>query len=136
MASEREWSSALRRGANALVRTVGGASVELQMPVPPVAGDDGEELGLRTPEFQIRLLGPVVLRRSGKSTTVLVPAAALEEMLGINGAAGVRTVMQGVSAVLVGDASFALADVEVAANAGNKALLYRLLLEGEGIEVT
>lgn len=135
MASERGWSSAMRRAASMLVQSVGGGSVQLQMPLPPIAGDNGEELGLRTPEVQGRPLGPVVLRRSGKSTTLLVPASKLEELFGIEGAAGVRTEMQNVSAVLVGDASFVLTDVEIAANVGGRALLYRLLLEGEGIEV-
>ncbi len=126
----------MRRGAAALAHAVGGATVKLQMPALPVAGDDGEELGLRAPEFQVRILGPVAVLRPGKSSAVLVPADTLEEMLGITGVEGVRTAMQSMSAVLIGDGSFALVDVEVAANAGSKALLYRLLLQGEGIEVT
>jgi hypothetical protein len=126
----------MRRGATALVHAVGGTTVKLQMPALPVAGDDGEELGLRTPEFQVRLLGPVALRRSGTSTTALVPADTLEGLLGLTGVGAVRTAMQSVSSVLVGDASFVLANVEVAANVGSVALLYRLVLEGEGIEVT
>jgi hypothetical protein len=126
----------MRRGADALAQTVGCATVQLQMPALPVAGDDGEELGLRTPEFQVRLLGPVALRRSGKTTAVLVPADTLEALLGVAGAGAVRVAMESVSAVLVGDASFALGDVEVVTDAGGGACLYRLVLEGEGIEVT
>jgi hypothetical protein len=136
MASERELAAAMRRGAVAITHVVGSATVRLQMPALPVAGDNGEELGLRTPGFQTRLLGPVALRRSNKSTVVLVPADTLEQMLGLYGSGAVRTGMQSVSAVLVGDISFALVDVEVAASAGSEALMYQLLLEGEGIEVT
>jgi hypothetical protein len=134
--SEREWAGAMRRGATALVCALGGTTVKLEMPALPVAGDEGEELGLRTPGFQVRLLGPVALQRSGKSTTVLIPADTLEGLLGLTGVGAVRTAMQSVSSVLIGDASFALSDIDVAANVGSVALLYRLVLEGEGIEVT
>ncbi len=132
----RHWGRAIRRGAEALAQAVGCATVELQWPALPVAGDGGEELGLRAPEFQVRLLGPVAVRRKGDATSVLVPAETLEALMGVGGAGAVRVAMKGVSAVVVGDASFALADVEVVADADGAACLYRLLLDGEGIEVT
>ena len=136
MAMDRDWGRAMRRGADALAQTVGCATVQLQWPAVPSAGDDGAELGLRAPEFQTRLLGPVAVRRKGNATAVVVPANMLENLLGVAGAGAVQATMKDVSAVLVGDVSFALADVEVAADAGGVACLYRLLLRGEGIEVT
>ena len=52
------------RAADVLLRANGGRSVLLRMPAPAIAGAQGEELGLATPEFQDAELAPVVFRKS------------------------------------------------------------------------
>ena len=51
------------RMADALLRTLGGKTVRLHIPVPAVPGDIGEQLGLAQPQFQDMKLGPAVLRK-------------------------------------------------------------------------
>jgi hypothetical protein len=63
------------RAAETLLRGVGGRKVLLRMPAPAIAGDDGEQLGVATPEFQDLPLWPVVFRRVRATMT---PATALE----------------------------------------------------------
>ena len=63
------------RAADTLLRGVGGRKVLLRMPAPAIAGDDGEQLGVATPEFQDLPLWPVVFRRVRATMT---PATALE----------------------------------------------------------
>jgi hypothetical protein len=68
-------NAAAVRAADTLLRGVGGRKVLLRMPAPAIAGDDGEQLGIATPEFQDTPLWPVVFRRVRATMT---PATALE----------------------------------------------------------
>src|ERR1700722_6147660 len=68
-------NAAAVRAADTLLRGVGGRRVLLRVPAPAIAGDDGEQLGVATPEFQDAPLWPVVLRRV---RATMVPATALE----------------------------------------------------------
>jgi hypothetical protein len=68
-------NAAAVRAADALLRGVGGRRVLLRVPAPGIAGDDGEQLGVATPEFQDSPLWPVVCRRVRAR---MAPAGALE----------------------------------------------------------
>lgn len=133
------------RAADALLRGVGGRRVLLRMPAPAIAGDDGEQLGLATPEFQDVPLGPVVFRRV---RATMAPATALEEGTAAGkgtqyelliSATAVGSVVQSLAyvsaAVLFRDAfgvlvDEALLEVESAtwSEVGGSPYLYRLLL--------
>src|SRR4051812_1128173 len=77
---------ATRRAADVLLRGVGGRTVMLRMPAPASAGDEAEQLGLATPEFQDVELGPVVLLSARKELRdVLISATAVNALAGSMG---------------------------------------------------
>ena len=125
---------AARRGAEAMVGSMGASAVVLMMPSPPIAGDAGEELGLRSPEFQRLTLSPVAVRLKAESAEVTVPAEALEILLGLQGDGAVETAMRAVTTVLVGDEAYVLMATEAVASMG-RACLYRMLLRLPPTEV-
>ena len=127
-------AEAARRGAHTMVHSLGATAVVLMIPAPPVAGDTGEELGLRTPEFQRMTLAPVAVRLKVRSAEVVAPADALEALLGLTGSGAVETAMSSVSTVQVGDEAFVLTATETVASMGS-ACLYRLLLQLPPTEV-
>lgn len=131
---QRDLAEAARRGAKALVQSNGGAAVVLLLPAPPVAGDAGEELGLSAPEFQRLTLSPVAVHWKNNGTEVLVPAEALESLLGIAGAGAVETAMRAVSVVQLGDEAYVLTETQ-AVQAMGRACLYRLVLQMPPTEV-
>jgi hypothetical protein len=75
-------SDAAVRAANALLRATGGRAVLLRMPAPAVAGNDGEQLGLATPQFQDVELAPAVFRKAESTTTLLVSGSAVKAVVG------------------------------------------------------
>jgi len=122
-----------RRAAEALVRMLGASEARLEMPAPPVAGDTGEQLGLRAPEFFAKLLAPVALRVAQRNTELLVAANVLEELLGVHGFGAVRAAMTAVYAVVVGDVRYRMTRVECVTSKA-EACAYRLVLESPGTE--
>lgn len=62
----------------------------LRMPAPAVPGDETEQLGLATPQFQDLPLAPVVFRKARATVTVgqpprwelLVSASAVQQLVG------------------------------------------------------
>jgi hypothetical protein len=82
MAELLEAGEGALRLADAALRTNGGRSVLLRMPAPATAGDASEELGLATPQFQDVELAPVVFRKAGSTTTLLVSASAVKAAVG------------------------------------------------------
>jgi len=56
-------NAAAIRAADVLLNGVGGRQVLLRAPAPAIPDDDGEQLGLATPQFQDSPLQPVVYRR-------------------------------------------------------------------------
>jgi hypothetical protein len=75
-------SDAAVRAADALLRVSGGRAVMLRMPAPAVAGNDGEQLGLSTPQFQDVELAPAVFRKAGSTSTLLVSGSAVNAAVG------------------------------------------------------
>lgn len=124
---------ALRRSVHSLIHTLGATAVQLQIPAPPIANDNGEELGLRAPEFQWRTLVPVAVRKSNKGTEMLVPADALEEVVGVEGGGAVAAAIEAMSAVLVRDQTFVPTAVEAVLSSGRECM-YRIALRLENAE--
>jgi hypothetical protein len=75
-------SDAAVRAADALLRANGGRAVMLRLPAPAVANNDGEQLGLATPQFQDVELGPVAFRKMEKTTVLLVSGSAVLSIVG------------------------------------------------------
>ncbi len=134
MAQDTAVAEALRRGVHALIHTLGATAVQLQIPAPPIANDSGEELGLRAPEFQWKPLVPVAVRRTTKNTELLVPADALEEVLGVQGGSAIRSAVLAMTAVRVRDESFVPVATEASEGSGRECM-YRILLRQDGTEV-
>jgi len=63
------------------MRSGGGRTVLLRLAIPAVPGDDAEQLGLATPEFQDVLLGPATFHKANSVTKLLVSASAVHEAL-------------------------------------------------------
>jgi hypothetical protein len=70
------------RLADTAMRSGGGRMVLLRIAVPAVPGDDAEQLGLATPEYQDLALGPATFHKANSVTKLLVSASAVHEVLG------------------------------------------------------
>lgn len=70
------------RAADALLRATGGLAVMLRTPAPAVASNDGEQLGLATPQFQDVELAPAIFRKAESTTTLLVSGSAVQAVVG------------------------------------------------------
>jgi hypothetical protein len=75
-------SAAAVRAADATLRANGGRAVMLRMSAPAVANNDGEQLGLATPQFQDVELAPAVFRKAESTKTLLISGSAVKAALG------------------------------------------------------
>ncbi len=133
MADELGVRAGVRRSVHALIQTLGATAVQLQVPLPPVAGDSGEELGLRAPDFQTKVLDPVAVRRGSTSVELLVAADVLEALLGVTDPGAIATAVETVAAVLIADETFVPTATESVPCRGG-ACMYRILLRLENAE--
>ena len=70
------------RVADTLLRANGGRAVMLRLAAPAVANNDGEQLGVATPQFQDVELAPVAFRKLEKTTVLLVSGSAVQAIAG------------------------------------------------------
>lgn len=70
------------RAADTLLRANGGRAVMLRLAAPAVANNDGEQLGVATPQFQDMELAPVAFRKLEKTTVLLVSGSAVQSIVG------------------------------------------------------
>ena len=75
-------SDAAVRAADALLRATGGRAVLLRMPAAAAANNDGEQLGIATPQVQDVELAPAVLRKAESTATLLISGSAVMAVLG------------------------------------------------------
>jgi hypothetical protein len=75
-------STAAVRIADTLLRANGGRAVWLRLPAPAVANNDGEQLGLATPQYQDAELAPVAFRKMEKTTVLLVSGSVVKSIVG------------------------------------------------------
>jgi hypothetical protein len=82
MADFRQDAEGIARAAETLLRGAGGRAVLLRLPMAAAGGDDAEQLGLATPEFNDVELAPCVFRKAGARGELLVSAAAVRRVVG------------------------------------------------------
>jgi hypothetical protein len=70
------------RAAETLLRGTGGRAVLLRLSMAAAGGDDSEQLGLGTPEFNDVELSPCVFRKAGARGVLLVSAVAVDKVVG------------------------------------------------------
>jgi hypothetical protein len=75
-------SDAAVRTADTLLRANGGRAVLLRLPAPAAANNDGEQLGLATPQFQDVELAPCAFRKVASTSTLLVSGSAVQSVVG------------------------------------------------------
>jgi hypothetical protein len=135
-------NAAAIRAADTLLRGVGGRQVLLRTPAPAIPDDDGEQLGLSTPQFQDFPLCPVIYRRirpripSSVATAqshpaqyeLLVSATAVNALIGSQQYNSAATLFSTAFGVLIDGV---LLEIESAtySELGGAAYLYRLLLQ-------
>ena len=131
-------SGAQRKIADALLNGVGGRVVTLRVPAPAVPGDVEEQVGLATPSFQDRALGPVCFRKTyGAVSTfvqyeLLVSASAVLALVGSLEYESAEVLFAQAVGVLVDDA---LLEIEAVtrAEAFGEVYLYRLKVRGQSV---
>lgn len=116
-----------RGAATSLLQTLACDAVVLRMPQPPIGNNDGEELGLGSPQFSDVTIAPALVQQSGVKTLVTVSADALETVLGVSGSEAVEDAVRQAAFALVGDRTLQVEQVERREVFG-RAYLYRLLL--------
>lgn len=67
----------MMRIAQTSLQTKGGCVALLRVPALAAAGDDSEQLGLATPQFQDLSLGPVAFHTASSNTRLMVSGAAV-----------------------------------------------------------
>ena len=115
------------RAADVLLRASGGRSVLLRVPAPAVAGAQGEELGLATPEFQDVVLGPVVFRKALDVTRLMVSASVVEALVGSLAFDSAAVLFETAVGVVVDGVVFVI-EGSVGSLAGGEAYCYCLTL--------
>jgi hypothetical protein len=134
-------NAAAVRAADTLLRGVGGRQVFLRTPAPAIPDDDGEQLGLSTPQFQDFPLCPAIYRRirprvpSSVATAaspapqyeLLLSATAVNALIGSQAYNSAATLFNTAFGVLIDSV---LLEIESAtySELGGAAYMYRLLL--------
>lgn len=115
------------RIADVVLRANGGRSVLLRMPAPAVSGDDAEQLGLATPEFQDMELAPVVFRKAESTTKLLVAGSVVRAMLGTLAYDSADVLFETAAGIVVDDKLFAI-EASVASQTNGEPYGYCLTL--------
>jgi hypothetical protein len=116
------------RQADAVLRATGGRDVLLRLAAPAVPGDDAEQLGLATPEFQDVVIGPVTFRKTDSVRTLLVSARAVQATLGSTAFDSADVLFETAVGVVIDDVLYEIVN-SVALQAMGQAYCYCLTLE-------
>jgi hypothetical protein len=135
-------AEAARRALDTLLRNARPRTVMLRIPAPAIAGDNAEQLGLATPQFQDVELNPAVFRAaSGKPAKngarqreMLLSATAVEALTSSGNFASANALFATAFGILVDDTLLTIASTEEIA-AGGTVCGYRLLLHEAAITV-
>lgn len=103
MADLLQSSDGAIRLADAVMRSAGGRTVLLRLAIPAVPGDDAEQLGLATPEFQDVALGPATFHKANSVTKLLVSASAVHAVVGSLGFNSADVLFETAVGVFIGD---------------------------------
>ncbi len=116
------------RGADALMRVAGGRAVLLRIAAPAVAGNDAEQLGLATPQFQDVVLGPATFSKAKSIATLMVSASAVQAVLGSLGYDSATVLFETAVGVKVDDVLYVITN-SVASQAMDQPYCYCLTLK-------
>lgn len=115
------------RTAETLLRT-SGRDVLLRVPLPAIAGEEGEQLGLAEPQFHDVELDPCVFRKVGSTDELLVSAVAVQKAVGSLEFDSAHVLFATAAGVLVDGVLFLVGDV-TALQSGDAAICYRVGLK-------
>ena len=115
------------RCADAVMRAVGGGVVLLRIAAPAVPGNDAEQLGLATPEFQDVPLGPATFHQSGGVAKLLVSGSAVLAVVGSLGYDSANVLFETAVGVVIGDLLYKITN-SVASQAMGTVYSYSLTL--------
>jgi hypothetical protein len=132
--SVRSYSPIAQRAADALLRSLGGFSVSLQVPSPAAAGD-AAQIGITPQGYQQLQLSPAIFRRvrapmvEGQPTKfeLMVSASAIETQVGALQLASADALFAQAAGVAV-DGKLFLIEAVTAPEAFGQVYLYRLQL--------
>ena len=121
-------SDGVIRGADALMRAAGGRTVLLRIAAPAVAGNDAEQLGLATPEFQDVVLGPATFSKANSIAKLMVSASAVHVALGSLGYDSATVLFETAVGVKIDDVLYEITN-SVASQAMGQPYCYCLTLK-------
>lgn len=132
--SVRNSSQAAQRAADALLRSLGGASVLLRLPSSPCI-TDGDQLGLGTGSYADLVLSPAVFRRSRAAMhegteggwELLLSASAVEAQVSTSQLDSAEVLFAQAVSLIVGTKTFLIEAIS-ASEVFGRVYLYRLLL--------
>jgi hypothetical protein len=124
-----DWmAEGVRRAAEAALRTNGGRAVVLRLAAPAAQGDDAEQLGLATPQFNDVALGPAVFHKANNVKRLVIAAGAVETLCGTLGFDAVDVLFETAIGVLIDGLLYEITD-STSSQANGRAYCYWLTLE-------
>jgi hypothetical protein len=111
------------------LRSHGGCAAQLRVAAPAASGDDAEQLGLATPQFQDIPIYPAAFRRNESPLKLLVSASAVEGILGTLAFDSADVLFETAVGVVVDGVLYAITD-SVASQALGEPFCYCLTLRG------
>jgi hypothetical protein len=127
MADLMQQGDGVRRAAEALLRSNGGRTVLLRLAAPASVGDDAEQLGLATPQFNDVPLGPAVFHKANSVKKLLVSANAVEQICGTLGFDAVDVLFETAIGVVIDGVLYEITD-NISSQADGRAFCYWLTL--------
>jgi hypothetical protein len=127
MADLLQQSEGVVRAADAALRTSGGRAVLLRMAAPASVGDDAEQLGLATPQFNDMVLAPCVFHKADSKKTLLVAATAVDAIVGSLAFDSADVLFETAAGVAIDEVLYQIAD-SIAWESMGQAYCYRLTL--------
>jgi len=135
-------AEAARRALDTLLRNAHSRTVMLRIPAPAIAGDNTEQLGLNTPQFQDVELTPAVFRTASAQATkdggaqreLLLSATTIEDLTGSHNFASADALFATAFGVLIDDTLLAIVSAEEI-EAGGTICGYRITLREPAISI-
>jgi hypothetical protein len=115
------------RLADVVLRAVGGRGVLLRLAVPAASGDDAEQLGLASPEFQDVELGPAAFHKANSVTKLMVSSSAVRAVVGSLAYDSAEVLFETAVGVVIDGVLYEISDT-VGAEAMGQAYCYWLTL--------
>lgn len=115
--------------ATTCLRMRGEANVFLRLPLPAVAGDDGEQLGLGSPLFSDVPLWPATWRKAGRNEELLVGAECVRTLMGTEASVSAESLFSSAAGLVVGEVLYAIQG-SFAITAAGVPVAYRISVEG------